>query len=273
MGRLLTLFTKLFTAAVITVALTSCSLFNDGQEKLPGLPPKVVSDEAEKTLDDLLDDRFSKAAASVNAIKKVVSQEPDSNKKSVILAEAKIAKTLLGDATQVDENEALERVKAVLAGGSLVDSYGKYQQEAEDLKAKMKEADAAYESERAKAKAEYEAKIAERDQLLEQQKQLRRIDAEEARKDKFMLLGAALITIGILVSIFLSKHDGLLLMVGGVAVASFGWILGTPYFYWIVVTMAILGIIRGVIYLYPRKTQAVTPPATTNESSSSEPKS
>lgn len=249
MDKLLPLFTRLFTILLV-LCVTSCL---DKPTELPALPPKVISDETEKAYDNVVAERFSKASASVNAIYKVVDGQPESPLKTAVLAETKVASIVLGKPTDLDAEEALKRIQAVLGGSPALDAYKNANDEAKKLREEMKVVNQNYENERAKMKAEYDAKLAERDQQLEQEKALRRLDAEEARKDKFMYAGGILFVLGVVVSIWISKHDGILLSLGGLCLSSFGWVLGTKYFYWVLLVVALLGLIKGVIVLFFQK--------------------
>jgi len=242
--------------ACLVLLLTGC-LFKKS-EPLPELPPKPISSPVEQKYDELVADRFSKASASVNAIYKLVDKQPDSKDKTVIISETKIARTVLGSPTAIDEKEALDRVQSVLSGANADNTYRKFQEEAVALKEAMKVADQNYENERAKMQSEYNAKLVEREQMLAQEKALRRIDAEEARKDKFMYAGGILFIVGIAISIWVSKHDGVLLSLGGLCLASFGWVLGTPYFYWVLLAFTMLGLIKAGIFLFLQKSKVAT---------------
>jgi hypothetical protein len=251
MGRPFTLFTGLLTALVL---LTGCSLFTKKAE-LPPLPEPATNTSltgAEKELDKATAERLSKAAAAVGMANVLVDKEPASKNQEVLKSEIKLAKTLVGKAEEVDWQAAQKRAQAALGGQPIADAYGKEQAEALALRVKLKEADAKYEAEKAKKQAEFEAKLQEREQALAQEKALRVLEAEEARKDKFLYLGGLVCLAGVACFIFGPKIIGLQLLGAGFALSSFPFIWGTPYFPYIVGTFALLGAI-GVARVVFRK--------------------
>ena len=251
MGRPFTLFTGLLTALVL---LTGCSLF-DGKKELPPLPEPATTNGlagAEKDLDKATAERLSKAAAAVGMANVLVDKEPASKNQEVLKSEIKLAKTLVGKAEEADWQAAQKRAQAALGGQPIADAYGKEQAEALALRVKLKEADAKYEAEKAKKQAEFEAKLQEREQALAQEKALRVLEAEEARKDKFLYLGGLVCLAGVACFIFGPKVIGLQLLGAGFALSSFPFIWGTPYFPYIVGTFALLGAI-GVARVVFRK--------------------
>lgn len=251
MGRPFTLFTGLLTALVL---LTGCSLF-DGKKELPPLPEPATTNGlagAEKELDRATAERLSKAAAAVGMANVLVDKEPPSKNQEVLKSEIKLAKTLVGKAEDADWQAAQKRAQAALGGQPIADAYGKEQAEAVALRVKLKEADAKYEAEKAKKQAEFDAKLQEREQALAQEKALRVLEAEEARKDKFLYLGGLVCLAGVACFVFGPKVIGLQLLGAGFALSSFPFIWGTPYFPYIVGTFALLGAI-GVARVVFRK--------------------
>jgi len=251
MVRLLTLFTTLLTVLL----LTGCSLFSKKTDELPPLPEPATTvglSVAEKDLDKATQDRLSKVAASVG-ISYILSLKPQDEKTNLVLqSELQLAKTLTGHADPIDWALTRKRVEAVLGGMPIADAYKKEQEEATALKKKLSDADAKYEAEKAKKQAEFNAKLLEREQALAQEKALRLLEAEEARKDKFIYLGGLICLAGVASIIFGSKVIGLQLLGAGFALSSFPFIWGTPYFPYIVGTFALLGAI-GVARVVFRK--------------------
>jgi len=255
MGRPFTLFTGLLTALVL---LTGCSLF-DKKPELPPLPEPATTNGlagAEKDLDKATAERLSKAAAAVGMANVLAEKNPQSLNNDVLKSEIKLAKTLVGKAEIPDWEAAQKRAQAALGGQPIADAYGKEQAEAVSLRVKLKEADAKYEAEKAKKQAEFDAKLREREQALAQEKALRVLEAEEARKDKFLYLGGLVCLAGVACFIFGPKVMGLQLLATGFALSSFPFIWGTPYFPYIVGTFALLGAI-GVARVVFRKKPAL----------------
>ena len=255
MGRPFTLFTGLLTALTF---LTGCSLF-DSKPELPPLPEPATTSGlagAEKDLDKATQDRLSKVAAAVG-ISYILSQREQDEKTNLVLrSELQLAKTLTGHADPIDWALTKKRVEAVLGGMPVADAYKKEQEEATALKKKLSDADAKYEAEKAKKQAEFNAKLLEREQALAQEKAMRVLEAEEARKDKFLYLGGLICLAGVACFIFGPKVMGVQLLAAGFAVSSFPFIWGTPYFPYIVGVFALLGAI-GVARVVFRKKPAL----------------
>ena len=251
MGRLLTVFTGLFTILL----LTGCSIFKkDGT--LPPLPEPATNNGlsvAEKELDEAAAKRLSKVSASVGISYVLAQKNPKTPNNDVLLSELSLAKILAGRAEEKDWVTTKTRVESVLGGTPIADAYKKEQEEAVALRSKIKEADAKYEAEKAKKQAEYESKLKEREQALEQEKELRRLDAEEARKDKFLYLGGLISVAGIAMFIFGSKIMGLQLFASGVAVSSLPFVWDSPYFIYIVGAFALLGLIAIARVVFRKK--------------------
>jgi hypothetical protein len=251
MGRLLTLFTGLFTILL----LTGCSIFQkDGT--LPPLPEPATNNGlsvAEKELDEAAAKRLSKVSASIGISYVLAQKNPKTQNNDVLLSELSLAKILAGRAEEKDWVTTKARVESVLGGTPITDAYKKEQEEAVALGVKLKEADKKYEAEKAKKQAEYESKLKEREQALAQEKELRRLDAEEARKDKFLYLGGLISVAGIAMFIFGSKVMGLQLFASGVAVSSLPFIWDSPYFIYIVGAFALLGLIAIARVVFRKK--------------------
>ena len=236
-------------------------------ESLPTLPEPATNNaltSAEKDLDKATAERLSKVSASVGMSYVLAAKNPQTPINDVLLSELKLAKTLTGKAEEKDWVTTKARVESVLGGTPIADAYKKEQEEAVALRVKLKEADEKYEVEKAKKQAEFNAKLKEREQALAQEKELRRIDAEEARKDKFLYLGGLVSLAGIAMFIFGSKAMGLQLFASGVAVSSLPFIWGTPYFIYIVGAFALLGLIAVARVVFRKKTpvcEPATPPA------------
>lgn len=249
MGRQFTLFTGLFTILAIVGCKTT--------EELPPLPEPATNNSlssAEKDLDKATAERLSKVSASVGMSYVLAAKNPQSPINDVLISELKLAKTLVGKAEEKDWVTTKTRVEKVLGGTPIADAYKKEQEEAVALRIKLKEADEKYEAEKAKKQAEFNAKLKEREQALEQEKELRRIDAEEARKDKFLYLGGLISVAGIAMFIFGSKTMGLQLFASGVAVSSLPFVWDSPYFIYIVGAFALLGLIAVARVVFKKKT-------------------
>lgn len=251
MGKRFTLFTVLFTALI----LSGCT-WGSGKKDLPPLPEPATTSGlagAEKDLDKATAERLSKAAAAVGMAHVLAEKEPPSKNQEVLKSEIKLAKTLVGKAEEPDWLAAKKRAEAALGGQPIADAYGKEQAEAVALRVKLKEADEKYEAEKAKKQAEFNAKLQEREQALAQEKALRVLEAEEARKDKFLYLGGLVCLAGVACFIFGPKLMGLQLLGAGFALSSFPFIWGTPYFPYIVGVFALLGAIGVARTVFRKK--------------------
>lgn len=260
MRWLSTLLTGLFTALFIT----ACT-----PEGLPPLPEPATNNGlsgAEKELDKATAERLSKVAASVGISYVLAEKNPPSPNNDVLKSELKLAKTLVGKAEEKDWTITKARVESVMGGKPLADAYKEEQQAAVALRVKLKEADEKYEAEKAKKQAEYEAKLKEKEQALEQEKAIRKIEADEARKDKFIYLGGLICLFGLGVFVWGSKKDGALILGGGFAISSFGYVMGTPYFYYVVGAMALLVFIKTATFMFKKEPECpVCPPASPAE--------
>ena len=246
MGRLSTLLTGLFTVLI----LAGC------KHDLPPLPEPGTTTgltAAEKELDKATAERLSKVSASIGMSYVLAQNNAPTQNNDVLISELKLAKTLTGKAEEKDWQVTKARVESVLKGTPIADAYKKEQEEAVALRVKLKEADAKYEAEKAKKQAEYESKLKEREQALAQEKELRRIDAEEARKDKFLYLGGLISVAGIAMFIFGSKPMGLQLFASGVAVASLPIVWNSPYFIYACGAFALLGLIAVARIVFKKK--------------------
>jgi len=256
MRALSTLLTGLFTALLIS----GCTLW---KKDLPPLPEPATNNGlagAEKELDKATAERLSKVAASVGMSYVLAEKNPQSQNNDVLKSELKLAKTLVGKAEEKDWQVTKARVEGVMGGKPLADAYKDEQAAAVALRVKLKEADEKYEAEKAKKQAEYEAKIKEREQALEQEKALRKIEADEARKDKFIYLGGLVCLFGLGVFVWGSKKDGALILGGGFAISSFGYVMGTPYFYYVVGAMALLVFIKVAALMFKKEPSAIECP-------------
>lgn len=258
MPRLSTLFTGLLTALL----LAGCSIFGEKKAELPPLPQPATTETlagAEKELDKATAERLSKAAAAVGMANVLAEKNPESLNNNVLRSEIKLAKTLVGKAEIADWEAAQKRAQAALGGQPIADAYGKEQAEAVALRVKLKEADAKYEAEKAKKQAEFDAKLKEREQALAQEKALRILEAEEARKDKFLYLGGLVCLAGVACFVFGPKLIGLQLLGAGFGLSSFPFIWGTPYFPYIVGTFALLGAIGVARFVFRKKPACPAP--------------
>ena len=225
-------------------------------EDLPTLPEPATNkglSGAEKELDKATAERLSKAAAAVGMANVLADKNPESLNNNVLKSEIKLAKTLVGKAEIQDWDAAQKRAQAALGGQPIADAYGKEQAEAVALRVKLKEADAKYEAEKAKKQAEFDAKLLEREQMLAQEKAMRALEAEEARKDKFLYMGGLICLAGVACFIFGPKVMGLQVLAAGFAISSFPFIWGTPYFPYIAGTFALLGAIALARVVFRKK--------------------
>lgn len=265
MGRLSNISLWVLIALVITACKTT--------EDIPPLPEPATNtglSAAERDLDKATAERLSRAAASVGISYHLATQNPQTTNNDALTAELKLAKTLVGKAEEKDWVTTKKRVESVLGGVSIADAYKKEQEEAVALRVKLKEADAKYEAEKAKKQAEYEAKLKERDQMLEQEKALRKIEADEARKDKFIYLGGLVCLFGLGVFVWGSKKDGALIIGGGFAISSFGYVMGTPYFYYVIGAVGLLVFIKVATMMF--KKEPVCPPCEVQPPDDTQPK-
>ena len=233
--------------------LTGCKT---APKPLPPLPEPATNTglaNAEKELDKASEERLSKIAAGVGASYILAEKNPPSTNNSVLLAELKLAKTLAGRAKDEDWVTVKKRVEAATGGGDLGKLYEKEQAEAAALRSKLKEADAKYEAEKAKKQAEFDAKLLEREQEIKREQEMRRVEALEARKDKFMWLGGLVCLAGAAMFVFASKQDGIEAFVAGVAIASIGQIWDSPYFPWAIGAMLALAVVKVAMLLFRRK--------------------
>lgn len=238
---------------LLTLALTGCQWWADKKPDLPPLPEPATNsglNAAEKELDKASEERLSKIAAGAGASYLLAEKNPPTQNNSVLLAELKLVKTLAGRAKDEDWVTVKKRVEAATGGGDLGKLYEKEQAEAAALRTKLKEADAKYEAEKAKKQAEFNAKLQEREQEIERERRMRVLEAEEARKDKFMWLGGLICLAGALMFVFASKQDGVEAFVAGVAIASIGQIWSSPYFPWAIGAMLALAVIKVGIVLF-----------------------
>lgn len=242
---------------LLTIALTGCQWWSDDEKKpLTPLPEPATNNglaNAEKDLDKASEERLSKIAAGAGASYILAEKNPQSLNNDVLLAELKLVKTLAGRAKDEDWVTVKKRVETASGGGDLGKLYEKEQAEAASLRQKLKDADAKYEAEKAKKQAEFNAKLLERDQEIKRERDLRVLQAEEARKDKFMWLGGLICLAGALMFVFASKQDGVEAFIAGVAIASIGQIWSSPYFPWAIGAMLALAVIKVGIVLFQKR--------------------
>jgi hypothetical protein len=260
--RLLPVFTVLFTLLVAGCSTTE-------KKPLPPLPEPATTAGlavAEKELDKATAERLSKVSASVGMSYILAQKNPQSLSNDVLLSELKLAKTLTGKAEEQDWVTVKKRVESALGGGDLSKLYEKEQAEASALRSKLKEADAKYESEKAKKQAEFDAKLLEREQEIKREQEMRRIEALEARKDKFMWLGGLICLAGAVMFVFASKQDGIEAFVAGVAIASIGQIWDSPYFPYAIGSMLLVAVVKvGIIVFKKKREQKVADPKVDNQ--------
>lgn len=250
-NRLFTLFTGLLTILLLTGCPTT------KQCEIPPLPEPATTTGlagAEAELDKATAERLSKAAASVGASYLLAKNNPESHNNSVLLSELKLTKTLLGKAEEKDWVTVKTRVESALKpDADLLKLYEKEVASATALRVRLKEVDAKYEAEKAKKQAEFDAKLLEREQALKQEKELRRIEADEARRDKFVYAGGLLMAISVIWFIFGNKVQGLQGIAAGFVIASVGYIWDSPYFKYAVGVLLGIGLIKLVMVVFAKK--------------------
>ena len=242
-----------YAAIFLLLVLTGCKTAPKSLTPLPEPATNAGLANAEKELDDASESRLSKIAAGVGVSYILAEKNPPSTNNSVLLAELKLAKTLAGRARDEDWVTVKKRVEVASGGGDLGKLYEKEQADATSLRQKLKDADAKYETEKAKKQAEFNAKLLERDQEIERERRMRVLEAEEARKDKFIWLGGLICFAGSLMFVFASKQDGVEAFVAGVAIASIGQIWSSPYFPWAIGAMLALAVVKVGIVLFQKR--------------------
>lgn len=243
-----------FTGLLTAVLLTGCAFWSkDKPKELPPLPEPATTTGltgAEKELDKATAERLSKVSASVGMSYVLAQKNPASLSNDVLLSELKLAKTLTGKAEEADWVTVKKRVESALGGGDLSKLYEKEQAEASALRNKLKDADAKYEAEKAKKQAEFDAKLLEREQEIKREKEMRALEKEEARKDKFMWLGGLLCLIATLMFVVGSKKMAIEIFIAGISIASIGQIWGSPYFPYAIGVMLLLVVVKAVQLLF-----------------------
>lgn len=258
--KLSTLFTVLLTLLVV-----GCKHI---PEALPELPPKPDAGglpNAEYQLDKATAERLSKLASSVGVAYFLAQKNLESSNNNVVISELRLAKALVGQAERKDWEDAKKRIEVALGGGDLTAIYAKEQTEAQALKSKLADADKKYEEAKTKAKAEYDAKLQEREQIIKREQEMRRLEADEARKDKFTYLGGLIMLAGVLWFIFGNKLQGIEAVVAGFAVSSIGFIWGSPYFPYAVGLMLLLVVVKVAILMFKKKAVVCDIPVVTNQ--------
>jgi hypothetical protein len=241
MKKLLTLFALLFT-------LTGCKTLTE-------LPEPSTTDGltvAERKLDKITAQRLSRISASVGIASKVAKSNPSTPANEFLVNELELSKILTGEPNEEDEIYANFR-SDLIATGDMEKLYKKERASAKEMVASLKEADASYEFEKAKKQAEYNAKLIERTQELEHEKNLRKIEAQEARKDKFMYLGGLILLIGVFMLYRMKFTEGLLLISSGFLISSVGFIWDSPYFSYFLGLIFLVAIAKIVWFVFIRK--------------------
>ena len=200
-------------------------------------------------------------AASVGVAREVAKTVETSEGRAIV-AELGVAKSMLGMATESDYKKAQERIRMALKDDpKALTVYEDEKAKALELLKQLQSANANYEQEKAKKTAEFQAALTAKNLELEREKELRRIDADEARKDKFSYLGGLILVGGIAMFVFGNKGHGLMLMLCGVGTASLGYLWGSPYFGWFLGLVLLVAIVRLVFYVFSRKGNNVTTPS------------
>ena len=215
------------------LALSGCAFWGDEVSLVP-LPEKGTTDGlsvAEKELDAATDNRLSKIGASVIALEDLL-EDVDGKEVNAALWELEITKVLAGIPSAEDSKAAHARVSKFM-GNSANEAYDAALKEVGALMKQIAEADKKYEFEKAKKQAEFDAKLAEREQEIAREKELRKIESELAQKEKvstiFTIVGAVLFVAGI--AFFpLSKYLGMSPLWGAVITGG-GLVAGAvPFF-------------------------------------------
>lgn len=202
-------------------------------------------------------------AASVGVAREVAKTVETSEGRAIV-AELGVAKSMLGMATETDYKKAQERIRMALKDDpkALV-VYEDEKAKAQELLKQLQSANSTYEQEKAKKTAEFQAALTAKHLELEREKELRRIDADEARKDKFSYLGGLILLGGIGMFVFGSKKHGLMLIGCGVGTASLGYLWGSEYFGWAIGAVLLIALIKVTLYVFSRKGNNVPPTPST----------
>lgn len=236
------------------LALSGCAFWSK-DPKLPPLPQAATTDGlsvAERELDAATDARLSKIAASIIAIEDVL-EDADGKEANAALWELEITKVLAGIPNVADSKEAEARVAKFM--GSTPDAdYEIAMKEVTSLMKQIAEADKKYEFEKAKRQAEFDAKLKEREQQIEREREMRRVESELAQKEKvstiFTIVGAVLFVAGI--AFFpLSKYLGMsplwgvLITGGGLVAGSVPFLVNHEWFIYISGGAILISVIGG----------------------------
>lgn len=226
-----------------------------GCKTLTELPEPSTTDGltvAERKLDKITAQRLSRISASVGVASKVAKSNPASPANDFIISELELSRILTGEPNE--EDEIYSNYRSDLIGtGETKELYKNERASAREMVASLKEADASYEFEKAKKQAEYNAKLIERTQELEHEKNLRKMEAQEARKDKFMYLGGAILLLGVFMLYRMKFTEGLLLVSSGFLISSIGFIWDSPYFSYFLGLMFAVAIAKIVWFVFIRK--------------------
>jgi len=217
------------------LALSGCAWFGGKDAPLTPLPEKATTDGltlAERELDAATDIRLNKIGASVRNVGEILGEETASGRAAKW--ELEIAAGLTPEPPLADIKESQKRLDAFKNGGEEADLiWEEARQFMVGLQKQIAEAERKYESEKAKKQAEFDAKLAQREQEIAREKELRKIESELAQKEKvstiFTIVGAVLFVAGI--AFFpLSKYLGMSPLWGAVITGG-GLVAGAvPFF-------------------------------------------
>jgi F0F1-type ATP synthase assembly protein I len=222
----------LWTFALLT--LSGCAFWGDEISLVP-LPEKATTDGltlAERELDAATDIRLNKIGASVRNVGDIIGEDTPAGRAAKW--ELEIAAGLTPEPPLADIKESENRIEAFKNGGDEADKvWEEARQFMVGLQKQIADADLKYLTEKAKKQAEFDAKLAQREQEIAREKELRKVESELAQKEKvstiFTIVGAVLFVAGI--AFFpLSKYLGMSPLWGAVITGG-GIVAGTvPFF-------------------------------------------
>ena len=222
----------LWTFSLLT--LSGCAFWGDEISLVP-LPEKATTDGltlAERELDAATDIRLNKIGASVRNVGDILGEDTPAGRAAKW--ELEIAAGLTPEPPLADIKESESRIEAFKKGGDEADKvWEEARQFMVGLQKQIADADLKYLTEKAKKQAEFDAKLAQREQEIAREKELRKVESELAQKEKvstiFTIVGAVLFVAGI--AFFpLSKYLGMSPLWGAVITGG-GIVAGTvPFF-------------------------------------------
>ena len=234
---------------VFTLCITGCVK----KQTLPEPATTVGLASAEVKLDALTEQRIQKVGASVVAARDV-AKTVQSKQGEAIVAELGVAKSLIGDVSIDEQKSAHERVARLLAGDpSALALYQLEKSKASELHKSLIDANNKYEAEKAKKTAEYNAALKAKEEELAQERELRKIDAQEARKDKWTYLGGLVLLGGIAMFIWGDKVKGLYLIGSGIGIGTGVQMWDSPYFNYLLIGLIVIVLLKLAIMAFKKK--------------------